>query len=100
MSKPAKKHAIKISEKKPSKAKVKLPKKAQAAKAKPVAAETNGNGSHAPLQNGHAHPRATKSGRKKPSVAPVIAPAVRGALNLDAPEIQEKLRELVKLAKE
>ncbi len=91
---------------KPAKAKVSKeksdrtkPAKAKLEKAKPVVVDkVSSNGDHAPQKNGHAHPRAPKKSRKD---EPVVQPtAQRGALNLEAPEIAEKLRDLVKLAKE
>jgi len=131
MPKPAKKHAIKASAKKSSKAKLKpKPRKtAKAAKSRPVAraakpaktkpakvkakaekaAKPRSNGSE-PHQNGNSHPipakaaKAEKVSKKaKASRIAAIQPqptAARGAVNLDAPDIQDKLRELVKLAKE
>ncbi|MEA3186794.1 MAG: polymerase primary sigma factor [Chthoniobacter sp.] len=89
---PAEKRGVAVKKEK----KVRSAKKPLAVKEKKQAAAKTP--ATAPALNGHSAEKPSKKRVAAPAQAHVAVP--RAPLNLDAPEVQEKLRELVKLAKE
>jgi RNA polymerase primary sigma factor len=88
----------------PAEKQAKAPKAAKPAKAAPAAKTVKSNGAHpAPApkhtSNGHNAPTAAALAAE-PEVTALPAPDAAALNRLDTPEIQDKLRELVKLAKE